>query len=389
MKLKIGTFNIQNLFLRYKVLNGERGIYHPKPIEAEDIAKYLKEYTQLIEDLGGIEKITTDPKINKKFFASLSKTPKGRRALAKFLLTGGTINSLDITEIQSINPVQRRTTTKAIRGEDGEEKKFPDILALQEVENMQTLKEFNDDYLEHHYKYTYLIDGNDERQIDVGFLSMYPAIRLRTHQFIPDPVTKKSLFSRDCLEADFAITKNADETNNLNDVPIVTFFNNHLKSHFVDPRLKGQEKEDAEKAANEKRARQAEKIAKIVTKRFVGADFNSRHFVVCGDLNDDAFAPSVKSLLDIGLENVVTRLGTNDRWTYYHKDNDTLHQFDYLLVSPSLSTGQTKPEIERRGVPKYRKLKTEHNFDIERFIGVRGKDTGASDHCPVFFEIDV
>jgi hypothetical protein len=45
--------------------------------------------------------------------------------------------------------------------------------------------------------------------------------------------------------------------------------------------------------------------------------------------------------------------------------------------------------IERRGVAKYKKLQTNHGFDLERFTGVAGKDTEASDHCPVYIEIEI
>jgi hypothetical protein len=43
----------------------------------------------------------------------------------------------------------QRNTAKVIRGED-DEMKFPNILALQEVENTQVLKDFNLSYLDSH-----------------------------------------------------------------------------------------------------------------------------------------------------------------------------------------------------------------------------------------------
>ena len=119
-----------------------------------------------------------------------------------------------------------------------------------------------------HFKYVYLIDGNDPRQIDIGFLSMFPAIKIRTHQFIPDSVTQEHLFSRDCLEIDFAIT-NSQEEEGLEkpdidkQVPILTFFNNHLKSHFLDWRKKGEEKDKQIEADNQRRKRQADESCEI------------------------------------------------------------------------------------------------------------------------------
>jgi hypothetical protein len=74
------------------------------------------------------------------------------------------------------------------------------------------------------------------------------------------------------------------------------------------------------------------------------------------------------------------------------KEGDkSLHQYDYLLMSPSLSqlSENSEPIIERRGVAKYKKLIEDHDCDIERFSGVAGKDTQASDHCPMFVDMEL
>jgi endonuclease/exonuclease/phosphatase family metal-dependent hydrolase len=396
MKVRIGTFNMENLFLRYRVLDGERaGPYNPKPISFEEIAQYLEEYSALVNELGGAKKITEDPAVRKEFYKRISKMPPGKRILAKFLVEGGSINNLNVKEISTIIPIQRDNTARAIRGEDNE-MVFPDILAVQEVENLQTLKQFNETYMRRHFKYMYLIDGNDSRQIDVGFLSMFPAVKIRTHQFIPDSVTQEHLFSRDCLEVDFAIT-NAEEEDleniEISQAPILTFFNNHLKSHFIDWRKKGEEKDKQIEIDNERRKRQADEVAKLVKARF-GDDVDKRFFVVCGDFNDDPSTLTLQELLDMGLENVVTRLDASSfekTWTYYYEKEDTLHQYDYLLFSKALSEKNptTVPIIERRGIAKYKKLQTTHGFNLDRFIGVGAKGTEASDHCPVYIEIEI
>jgi hypothetical protein len=154
---------MQNVFLRYRVLAGERkgGKVSPKPIENKDMATYIEKYTEIIKELG-IDNIISDPKIRKEFFKRLSEKPVGEKTLAKFLLEGGTINNLNIKEIKSLNPVQRQNTAKAIRGDENEEQRIPDILAVQEIENMAALKEFNKDYLDGHYKYMYLVDAGSQ-----------------------------------------------------------------------------------------------------------------------------------------------------------------------------------------------------------------------------------
>jgi endonuclease/exonuclease/phosphatase family metal-dependent hydrolase len=396
MKIRIGTFNMENLFLRYRVLNGERaGPYNPRPIPFVKISQYLEEYSALVKELGGPEKIMSDPATKKEFFKRISKQPRGKRVLAKFLIEGGSINSLNVKEISTVTPLQRDSTAKAIRGEDNE-MKFPDILAVQEVENIQTLKQFNESYLDNYFKYMYLIDGNDSRQIDVGFLSMFPAVRIRTHQYIKDPVTHEHLFSRDCLEVDFAITKKDEEKveNESQQTPILTFFNNHLKSHFVDWRKKGDDRDKQIKIDNERRKRQAAKVADLIKGRY-GDGVDKKYFVVCGDFNDDPSTNTFKKLIDTGLlENVISRLGEGIMekiWTYYYEKEDTLHQYDHLLLSKALSKNNpsVRPIIERRGIAKYKKLETTHGFNLKRFKGVEGKGTEASDHCPVFIDIEI
>jgi predicted extracellular nuclease len=399
LKIRIGTFNMENLFLRYSVLSGKRaGPPNPKPIPFTDISEFINEYSVLLKKYPP-EKIMSDRKIRDAFYKEISKKPSGKRILAKFLVEGGTINNLDIKKIESINDVQRRSTAKAIRGEDGENI-FPDILAVQEVENMQTLKEFNRQFLDNHYKYMFLVDGNDRRQIDVGFFSNFPAVRIQTHQYITDPESQRQepLFSRDCLEVDFAITSEGEEEEEEDidsNAPILTFFNNHFKSQFVDWRKKGQEIQDQIALDDAKRKRQADRVADIVTNRFKGNDFNNKYFIVCGDFNDDPNRPMLTELLNLGLENVVNRISNDDitkKWTYYYEKENTLHHFDYLLLSPALANSNQSavPIIERRGVATYGKLKqAPHNFNIERFAGVKSRGTEASDHCPVFIDLDI
>jgi predicted extracellular nuclease len=98
---------------------------------------------------------------------------------------------------------------------------------------------------------------------------------------------------------------------------------------------KGEEKDRQIEADNQKRKRQADEVAKLVKARFDN-DTDKRFFVVCGDFNDDPSTLTLQELLDMGLENVVSRLdgGSYEKtWTYYYEKEDTLHQYDYLLFS--------------------------------------------------------
>jgi hypothetical protein len=58
--------------------------------------------------------------------------------------------------------IQRNNTARAILDSR------PDILAVQEVENLWTLRLFNDQYLSGYFGQMILLEGNDGRGIDVG-----------------------------------------------------------------------------------------------------------------------------------------------------------------------------------------------------------------------------
>ena len=56
-----------------------------------------------------------------------------------------------------------------------------DVLAVQEVEHIGILKRFNRDYLDGLYPYAVLVEGNDQRLIDVGILSRLPIGCISSH----------------------------------------------------------------------------------------------------------------------------------------------------------------------------------------------------------------
>ena len=96
----------------------------------------------------------------------------------------------------------------------------PDICCLQEIENMQALRNFSGACLDKKYPNALLKDSHDPRLIDVGVLSVYPICKVVSH------IDEKDhrgyyLFSRDCLE----VTFNVGGKN-------LTLFVTHLKSKY-------------------------------------------------------------------------------------------------------------------------------------------------------------
>ena len=245
-----------------------------------------------------------------------------------------------------------------------------DVLALQEVESVDTLKHFRAGALGGRKAYPYVagIDGNDPRLIDVAVLSKLPITHVRSHQHLLDPETRSStLFSRDCLEVDVALPEGGS----------LTLFVNHFKSM-----LGGREE------TRPKRERQARAVKEIVTER-CGADAGEHPFAILGDFNDylEDDEQGMTGIAELvrweELENVVRRLPEEERWTHFWPRGRAYHQLDYLLLSRTLADATpSSPEIMRKGMP----LRAER-YEGERFVGVGRDNPKASDHCPVVIEL--
>lgn len=311
MKLRLGTFNIENLFNRYRLLDKERGSRTGKAV---------------------------DPEV--------------------FVQNGGHINMLgwSIDDFGPISKSARKATAKVIT------ENAPDVLALQEVENLFALLAFNQKWLKKAYPYAMVIDGNDPRGIDVGVLSKFPLGAMHTHRFEPErsPPSGRT-FSRDCFEVEILVAKNKS----------LRLLINHFKS-----KLGGGES---------RRREQTERVAEILKERY-GPTLKG-DFAVLGDLNNGPAAPELAKLVqNKHVENVVvTRLPEEEHWTHYYKKDKLPEQLDYILLSKSLADRNPDaiPSIERRGLGTDIK-----HYKGERFVQVTGAQ-GASDHCAVFIDLNI
>ena len=260
------------------------------------------------------------------------------------------------------DPTSKSLTGKVIRELQA------DILALQEVEGLDTLRRFRSRYLGgiRRYPHALLIDGNDPRLIDVAVLSKHPIVHARSYHHLRDGRTY--LFSRDCLEVDVRIGESRK----------LTLFVNHLKSMM-----------EGRAATRARRQLQARQVRKIVAQRF-GANAGEHPFAIVGDLNDYPETDSqgrsgIAELLDWDqVDNVVERLPVNERWTHYYKTEKAYRQLDYVLLSTVLanSNARVNPIIERRGLPR-----RATGAGQQRFAGVGEHRPKASDHCAVAMDI--
>ena len=268
---------------------------------------------------------------------------------------------------------EKKLTAKVIKDTNA------DIIALQEVENLDTLKNFCSEHdLSALYPYKILIDGNDPRLIDVAVLSKFPFEKIVTHQFIKN-AKKDFLFSRDCLEVEFLI---GDK--------VFTLFVNHLKSMFdrADP-------ENGRLNTAPKRIEQVDGILELIEKKY-GRKTSTAPFVLLGDFND---YPSVdcslaKMFKTKWLSNIIENLPAPEQWTHFW-DNSKLPeaerycQLDYIWISKSLAKTNinVQPVINRRGLSR----KAKHPAITKRYPEIENADKviSASDHCSIALTINV
>lgn len=263
----------------------------------------------------------------------------------------------------------------------------PDVLCLQEVENVEALRGFHDQYLQRLggargagplFPHQYLVQGNDRRGINVAVLSRFPIDRLSSHQHLDQEVTtpygsrRERIFRRDCLE----VHVDAGGA-----VPLPVFVC-HFKSM-----------EGGRELSRSYRQLEARTVRGIIERRF--GDPAAHDWLIAGDLNDYTEVDGAPDplhglgpLLDDGFAvNLTSRIAdASDRWTHHYPDQQRYTQLDYLLASPALAAKNPAavPQILRMGQP----------YRADRYQGRRWPRIGwdrpkASDHCPVVVELTV
>ncbi|HYN50712.1 MAG TPA: endonuclease/exonuclease/phosphatase family protein [Thermoleophilaceae bacterium] len=228
---------------------------------------------------------------------------------------------------EPVDELAMRHTARVIKDIDAE------ILGVIEAENRISLGRFSGQMLQlvggMPYDRVMLIDGNDDRGIDVAVLTKagFDVVNVKPH--FDDADDKGLIFSRDCPE--FLITTPTGET--------IVVLVNHLKS-------KGY---GGQTSSNAKRKRQAKRTAEIY-QRLIAEGHAS--VAIVGDFNDTPdSAPLAPLLADTDLRDVSThpkfvsdgKVGTFGNGTKWDK-------IDYILLSPALFTRVTNARVFRKGV---------------------------------------
>jgi endonuclease/exonuclease/phosphatase family metal-dependent hydrolase len=241
-----------------------------------------------------------------------------------------------------------------------------DVLCVVEAEDRVALKRFNEFMIPvvngRKYDHVMLIDGNDDRGIDVGIMTRhdFPITRMMSH--VDDKDGNNPIFSRDCAE--YVISTGQ---NNL------LLLVNHFKS-------KGY---GSQTQSNARRRRQAQRVREIYEERL--SEFPL--IAIVGDFNDTPTSGPLEPLLGDG--QLVDAMA-HPRFVNSPNDNvlgtfgkaQTI-KFDYILMSPELSRRVDTAGVERRGV--WRGVRSRRKM----FDDVESELDAASDHAAVWVELDI
>jgi hypothetical protein len=138
MSIRVGTFNNENLFFRYKLLSAEPKPFKktPVPINSETMVDQFRDIDNLLKNYDDPAKVFQDKKEFEKF---LKKLPGDSwRSVMTFMEGGSFINRLkgSLEDVEPISHTQGTHTAEVIY------ENKPDFVGVQEIESLEVLDEF-------------------------------------------------------------------------------------------------------------------------------------------------------------------------------------------------------------------------------------------------------
>lgn len=367
---RIASYNVENLFERpsaMRLATWEEG----RPILEQHarINELLNQASYSAADKAEILGLLTSLGLNgadeggpfarlRQIREKLVKRPPGKPVE---IVANGRVDWIGWVELKTepVDEMAMRHTARVIKDIDA------DILGVIEAENRISLSKFSAQMLQlvggTPYPRVMLIDGNDDRGIDVAVLTGagFEIGTVRSH--VDDVDGQGLVFSRDCPE--YSITTPSGET--------IVVLVSHLKSKGF----------GSQASSNAKRRRQATRTAEIYA-RLVADGHTS--VAVVGDFNDTPDSAALAPLL----------VGTNLRDVSTHPNfvsdgrpgtfgNGTAgNKIDYILLSPALFGRVTNASIFRKGVWGGK------NGDLwPVYPTMKAKVHQASDHAAIYADI--
>jgi endonuclease/exonuclease/phosphatase family metal-dependent hydrolase len=335
--MRIASFNVENFFDRAKALNTQSWAEGRPILAAQAELNALVEepvYTEpmkarmvdLLLTLGLTRSDSAEFAVLRQIRGHLVSRPRAGGVTVVAQGRGDWVGWVELTT-EPVTEAAVANTARVIAD------LRPDILGVVEAENRVVLKHFADAQLMDTddaslYPQIMLIDGNDDRGIDVAILTRHgwPLGSIRTH--VDDSDGDGIIFSRDCPEY---------EVRTPGGHRLVVLVN-HLKS-------KGFGRQSDNDA---KRRRQAQRIADIYRRL---REESVVYVAVLGDFNDAADSEPLAPLLqDTDLRDITMHETFNDGGRPGTFGNCTASQkIDYILLSPALFSKVTGGGIHRLG----------------------------------------
>lgn len=373
--MRLATYNVENLFSRAKAFNLD---------DWQDGEQILDQFAELNALLQKQQYSTPDKQRMVEFLIALGLEDsddgpfvilrQNRARLLRRPKEGGVVIIAEGREDwvgwlelkrQAVNQIAVLNTGRVVRDVGA------DVLAVVEAEDRTALRQFNRQVLASNevggiaYSHVMLIDGNDERGIDVSVMTKagYEIVDMRSHV---DDVDENGalIFSRDCPEYRIRTPSGIS----------FRLLINHFKSKgYGNPR-----------ESDKRRWRQAERVRAIYrTLREQGEN----RIAIAGDLNDHPGSGPLDPLLANGSD-----LQDISRHPLYQDDghpgtfgNGTANnKFDYLLLSPALFAAVKAGGVNRTGV-----WSGKNGTLWNRLPELRQPSQAASDHAAVWADLDL
>lgn len=367
--MRIATFNVENLFDRARILSADSWAVHREDLERyAELTRILQQDVYTDADRARIAELLVALGLGASDQGPLMRLRQNRGRLVRRSREGG----LEIVadgrgdwigwlELRRESPTELAVRhTAQVVADIG-----ADVIGVVEAEARTALSRFSHDLVGPaagwEFAHVMLVDGNDERGIDVGLMTRagYPIRRITSH--VDDEADGLRVFSRDCPEYEVGLP----------DGRRLVVLVNHLKSKGYGSLA----------ASARTRRRQAARVRELYDARLASGD---DLVVVLGDLNDvpgsDALAPL---LGDGGPRDVSTHPSFDDGgWPGTYTTGRAGNKIDYILCSPTVFASITQAGVFRKGVwtasgrwPMYDTLTREVD--------------GASDHHALWADLDL
>jgi endonuclease/exonuclease/phosphatase family metal-dependent hydrolase len=370
--MRLATYNVENLFSRARALNLDTWDEGRKVLEAyTELNEIFEEPVYTDENKSRMLQLMTQLGIDKKNDSKFVILRESRGQLVTHSMVRGTqiksagrgdwVGWLEL-KTELINERSTRNSAQVVRDIN------PDVIAVIEAENRQALMQFSNKLMPAvgapSFEQVMLIDGNDDRGIDVGLMAKrnFEIGWIRSHVDDTDERNQR-IFSRDCPEYSIWAPSGA----------VVWLLVNHFKS-------KGYGTQDGSDA---RRARQAAEVARIYARlKSEGAEY----IAVMGDLNDTPESAPLAALMQgTDLKDYATHPSfMNDGHAGTYQNGTARDKIDYILLSPALYTRMQQGGVWRRGV--WGKNKSPP-WDV--YPEMQSSYHAASDHAALWVDVDV